>query len=471
MNPSSTIRESPRLREAIVGVDREVPLLDGSRRPYAYLDNAASTPAFCAVQEKVNEFLEWYSSVHRGAGFKSLLATEAYEEARGVVARFVGADPEAYCVVFVKNTTEALNKLANRLDLRPDDVVLTTLMEHHSNDLPWRARARVVYAGLREDGSLDLEDLARKLERHKGRVRVVTVTGASNVTGFTPPVYDIAEMAHQAGAYMVVDCAQLVPHRTVHIGDPASPRHLDFVAFSAHKMYAPFGTGVLVGPREFFRHGPPDYRGGGTIEIVNLGEVYWAEPPERDEAGSPNVVGAVALAESIRVLSQVGMDSVEAHERELTRYALHRLRALPEVRVYGSSDPEQLEGRLGVFSFEVKGVPHGKVAAVLAFEGGIGVRNGCFCAHPYVLNLLRVDPHAYQAYKERALRGDRSRLPGLVRVSFGCYNTLDEVDRLVEMLERIARGDYAGQYEVDRPSGMYLPRGFDGTSLRSHFAL
>ncbi|MGQ9458657.1 MAG: aminotransferase class V-fold PLP-dependent enzyme [Anaerolineae bacterium] len=149
----------------------------------------------------------------------------------------------------------------------------------------------------------------------------------------------------------------------------------------------------------------------------------------------------------------------------------HRLQALPEVRVYGSSDPEQLEGRLGVISLEIKGVPHGKVAAVLAFEGGIGVRSGCFCAHPYVLNLLQVDPHEYQAYKERALHGDRSRLPGLVRVSFGCYNTLDEVDRLVEMLERIARGDYVGQYEVDRPSGMYLPRGFDGTSLRSYFAL
>jgi selenocysteine lyase/cysteine desulfurase len=471
MNPPPTVKELPRLREAIVGVDREVPLLDGSRRPYVYLDNAASTPAFRAVQEKVNEFLPWYSSVHRGAGFKSLLATEAYEKARRTVARFVGADPEASCVVFVKNTTEALNKLANRLDLRPDDVVLTTLMEHHSNDLPWRARAQVVYAGLREDGSLDLEDLARKLERYRGRVRVVTVTGASNVTGFTPPIYDIAEMAHQAGAYMVADCAQLAPHRTVRMGDPGSPRRLDFIAFSAHKMYAPFGTGVLVGPREFFRNGPPDYRGGGTIEIVNLDEVHWAEPPERDEAGSPNVVGAVALAESIRVLTQVGMEALEAHERVLTRYALRRLRALPEVRVYGSSDPEQLEGRLGVISFEVKGVPHGKVAAVLAFEGGIGVRNGCFCAHPYVLNLLRIDQREYQVYKERALRGDRSALPGLVRVSFGCYNTLEEVDRLVEMLERIARGDYAGQYEVDKPSGMYLPRGFDGARLGQYFAL
>ncbi|MBC7225212.1 MAG: aminotransferase class V-fold PLP-dependent enzyme, partial [Anaerolineae bacterium] len=155
MNVSSTSRDLSRLRQAVVGVDKEVPLLDGSARPYAYLDNAASTPALRPVQEKVTEFLLWYSSVHRGAGFKSLLATEAYEEARQVVMEFVGADPDVHCAIFVKNTTEALNKLANRLDLGPGDVVLTTLMEHHSNDLPWRAKARVVYAGLREDGSLD----------------------------------------------------------------------------------------------------------------------------------------------------------------------------------------------------------------------------------------------------------------------------------------------------------------------------
>lgn len=471
MSASSPSQDLPRLRQAVVGVDQEVPLLDGSRQPYVYLDNAASTPAFQAVQEKVNEFLLWYSSVHRGAGFKSLLATEAYEEARQVVLEFVGADPDAYCAIFVKNTTEALNKLANRLNFGPDDVVLTTLMEHHSNDLPWRAKARVVYAGLREDGSLDVEDLAQELERYKGRVRVVTVTGASNVTGFTPPIYDIAEMAHQYGAYMVVDCAQLAPHRAVRMGDPASPRRLDFVAFSAHKMYAPFGTGVLVGPREVFRNGPPDYRGGGTIEIVNLGEVHWAEPPERDEAGSPNVVGAVALAASIRVLSQVGMEALEAHERELTRYALQRLRTLEGVRVYGSNDPEKLDGRLGVIAFEVNGVPHGKVAAILGFEGGIGVRNGCFCAHPYVLRLLGISKSAYERYKDQALQGDRSALPGLVRASFGCYNTREEVDRLVEMLDRIVHGEYAGQYEVDRPTGMYLPQGFDEARLRAHFAL
>ena len=459
------------LRQEIVGIDCQAPLLDGTTLPYAYLDNAASTPAFCGVQSKVNELLAWYSSVHRGVGLKSLLSTSAYEQARAIVARFVGADPATHSVIFVKNATEAINKLARRLELRPDDIVVTTLMEHHSNDLPWRPRAQVKYVGLREDGSLAVEDVARLLERYRGRVKLVALTGASNVTGFIPPIYDIAETAHRYGARVLVDCAQLAPHRAIDVGAVGDPRSLDFVALSAHKMYAPFGSGALIGPKSLFCQGPPDDRGGGTVEIVTLDEVYWAEPPERDEAGSPNVVGAVALAASMRILSAVGMEAVAAHEMDLMAYALRRLRRLNGVCIYGSSDPSRLGDRVGVISFTVDGVPHAKVAAILAFEGGIGVRSGCFCAHPYVLCLLGVDAGAYQAHKQRALDHDRSALPGLVRVSFGCYNTRAEVDRLVEMLERVIAGDYAGQYDVDRASGSYWPRQFDPTQLSRYFTL
>ncbi|HPL28208.1 MAG TPA: aminotransferase class V-fold PLP-dependent enzyme, partial [Anaerolineae bacterium] len=358
--------------------------------------------------------------------------------------------------------TEALNKLAQRIPFAPGDVVITTTMEHHSNDLPWRARAQVEHAGLQADGSLDVADLAARLERHAGRVRLVTVTGASNVTGYTPPVHEIAELAHRHGALIAVDCAQLAPHRAIHMGPPGSPQHLDFVALSAHKIYAPFGAGALVGPRAFFAQGAPDYRGGGTIEIVTLDEVHWADPPDRDEAGTPNVVGAVALAASLRVLSRVGMDAVAAHEAELTRYALHRLQALPEVHIAGSADAERTHDRLGVISFSVEGVPHALVAAVLGFEGGISVRSGCFCAHPYVVRLLGIGDAEFQAHQRRALQHDRSTLPGLVRASLGCYNTSDDVDHLVDMLARIIARDYRGDYVIDRTSGMYLPRGWDG---------
>lgn len=465
------VNEINPFRQEIVGVGQHVPLLDGTTRPYVYLDNAASTPAFRGVQHKVDEFLNWYSSVHRGSGFKSLVSTHAYEQARDIVIDFVGADPQTHCVIFGKNTTEAINKLANRMPLSANDVVISTVMEHHSNDLPWRPKAQVKYVDLLEDGSLNLHDLAQKLELFKGRVKLVTVTGASNVCGFLPPIYDIAELAHRYSARILVDCAQLAPHRTIKVGPMGSPRHLDFITLSAHKMYAPFGTGVIIGPKEFFKQGPPDYRGGGTVEIVTLDEVHWAEPPERDEAGSPNVVGAVALAASIRILSQVGMDTIAAHEKDLTSYALRRLNELKGVKLYGSNDPNQQEDRLGVIPFQVGGIPHGKVAAILGFEGGIGVRSGCFCAHPYVLRLLGISDQEYQMYRQQVLKHDRSTLPGLIRVSFGCYNTFEEIDRLSEMLEQIISGDYADDYVVDKASGSYFPREFASATLSTYFSV
>jgi cysteine desulfurase/selenocysteine lyase len=459
------------LRQEIVGINQHVPLLNGSSRPYINLDNAASTPALRGVQQKVNEFLGWYSSVHRGSGFKSLLSTQVYEQARQIVARFVGADPQTHSVIFGKNTTEAINKLAHRLDLQPGDVVITTMMEHHSNDLPWRPKAQVEHVGIRQDGSLDLDDLQQKLERFSGRVKLVATTGASNVSGFMPPIHDMAEMAHHHGAMIAVDCAQLAPHRALDVGALDSPRHLDFVTLSAHKMYAPFGTGALIGPRDFFAQGAPDYRGGGTIEIVTLDEVHWAQPPERDEAGSPNVVGAVALAASMRILSHVGMDVIAAHETALTRHALRQLNRLEGIRIYGSADTDRLNDRLGTIAFQVKGVPHAKAAAILGFEGGIGVRNGCFCAHPYLLKMLGVSGERYQAYKEQVLNHDRSDLPGLVRISLGCYNTREEIDALVAMLERILRGDYQGNYALHKATGDYLPRGFDSATMEGYFKL
>ncbi|MCL4560679.1 MAG: aminotransferase class V-fold PLP-dependent enzyme [Chloroflexi bacterium] len=459
------------LRGNIVGIDRQVPLLDGSMRTYTYLDNAASTPSLRQVQDTVSNLLPWYSSVHRGAGWKSLISSRAYEHAHEVAARFVGADPQKDVVIFGKNTTEAINTLANVIDWKSGDVVITTLMEHHSDDLPWRNKAHVVHVGVDPQGRLDLAEMEKRLKEHSGKIRLVAVTGASNVTGFVPPVHQIAEMAHQAGALILVDAAQLAPHRVVDMGPHGTSQHLDFVALSGHKIYAPYGAGALVGPKAFFANLPPDYRGGGTIEVVTVDEVHWAEPPERDEAGSPNVIGAVALAASLEVLSGVGMEVVEAHERELTAYALEKLAPLPGVRVYGSADPQDLDDRLGVISFDVAGVPHAKVAAVLAFEGGIGVRDGCFCAHPYILHLLQVEGEVYRKFKDEVLSNDRRNLPGLVRASFGCYNTTAEVDHLVEMLQRIAAGKYFGDYIQERNSGSYFPRGYDPAMLDGYFHL
>ena len=323
------------VRQQIVGVEALVPLLDGTRQQYINFDNAASTPALRPVHDKVDEFMTWYSSVHRGAGFKSQIATMAYEVAHDLVGCFVGADLRTNTVMFGKNTTEAINKLARRFPLDIGDVVLCSLMEHHSNDLPWRRQARLCHVAVGDDGSLDEEDYDRLLRRYAGRVRLVAISGASNVTGHINPIHRLAEKAHAAGAKILVDAAQLAPHRAISMRPDDDPGHIDFLALSAHKMYAPYGTGALIGPAVIFEQGEPDMVGGGTVDIVTEDDVRWAGPPDREEAGSPNVVGAVALAQAVLSLEEMGMEALARHEAELTAHALRRLRAIEGVDLYG----------------------------------------------------------------------------------------------------------------------------------------
>lgn len=443
------------VRERVVGIHQYVPLLDGTTRQYINFDNAASTPALRDVLDTLNEFMLWYSSVHRGTGFKSKVATQAYDDAHRIVAEFVGANLRDHTVIFGKNATEAINKLSYRLPLAQDDVVLVSLLEHHSNDLPWRARARVVHVQVDEIGRLDEADLDRLLEQYQGRVKLVAITGASNVTGCLPDIHRIAEKAHAAGAQLLVDCAQLAPHRRVAMGALDDPAHIDYVSLSAHKMYAPFGTGALVGRRDTFEQGEPEYRGGGTIEIVTVDHVEWSHPPERDEAGSPNVVGAVSMAAAIKVLNQIGMDVIAEHEAELTAHTLDQLARIEQLHIYGDADPQTSAHRLGVIPFNIKGMSHFLVAAILGAEWGIGVRDGCFCAHPYLLHLMGLSSEESQRVRNDILANDRHDMPGLTRISFGMYNTAEEVDVLIQALTNIARGKYYGRYEQDVKSGEY----------------
>lgn len=458
------------MRDRILGLDRRVPLLDGRLVPYVNLDNAASTPPLRDAMEALERFMPFYSSVHRGSGFKSRLSTVAYDQAHEIVGRFVRADLSTNTVIFGKNTTEAINKLSYRLPLSPDSVVITTQLEHHSNDLPWRGRAQVVHARATPEGRLDEEDFDRKLDEYAGRVALVAVAGASNVTGFLQPIHRLARKVHAAGARILVDAAQLAPHRRVDMKPDDDPEHLDFVTISAHKMYAPFGTGALVGPKRVFLQSGPEYTGGGTVDVVTLDEVYWAGMPDRDESGSPNVAGAVAMAVAAQTLMDVGMDNIAAHEEGLIAYALGRLGAIPGVRIYGETDPTRVGERVGVIPFIVEGVSHFLVAAILGYEGGIGVRSGCFCAHPYVVHLLGLKADESAAWRKQLLNGDKSNMPGMVRASFGCYNNSEDIDRLAEMLERIARGDYQGDYRVNPSTGEYIPLGYE-EPLADYFLL
>jgi cysteine desulfurase/selenocysteine lyase len=447
---------------SFVGLDAEVPLLNGRCQHYINFDNAASTPSLKAVQDAVNDFLVYYSSVHRGTGFKSQLSTHVYEQAREIVLDFVGADPETHTCIFGKNTTEAVNKLARRFPFTEQrNVVITSGMEHHSNDLPWRAATEVVHIGLTPDGRLDEAEFDLRLAQYADQVALVAITGASNVTGYLNPIHHLAEKTHAVGAQIVVDCAQFAPHRKLEMRPLDDPAHLDYITISAHKMYAPFGTGALVGRRETFERGDPDMVGGGTVEIVTLDNVTWAGPPDREEAGSPNVVGAVAMAAAIHKLEEIGMEEVARHEADLTSYLLTRLQDIPSLEIYGDAHPKNASQRLGVVPVNLKGFSHFLVAAVLGHEFGIGVRNGCFCAHPYLLKLLKVPHVEAEAIRARMAAGNRTDMPGMVRISFGLYNTFEEIDALIEALQKIAAGDYHGQYTQDRATGEFHPKGWE----------
>lgn len=455
------MRNSPSLSYAnfFVGVQALVPLLDGSQRPYTNLDNAASTPPLKSVMAVVDAFMPYYSSVHRGTGFKSQLSTYAYDQARLAVLDFVHADPQDFTCIFGKNTTEAINKLARRFPFTAQkNVVLTSGLEHHSNDLPWRMAANTVHIRLTPEGRLDEEDFDAQLEKYAGQVALVSISGASNVTGFISPIRRLAEKAHRAGAQILVDCAQLAPHRSIQMGSIDDPAHLDYVSISAHKMYAPFGTGALVGRCDTFHEGDPDMPGGGTVEIVTLDSVTWADAPEKEEAGSPNTVGAVALSAAIRQLEAIGMEQVAQHEAELTAYALERLASIPGVTLFGDRHPANASDRVGVIPFILDGISHFKASAVLGYEFGIGVRSGCFCAHPYILHLLALSEDQAADVRRRMHAGDRSEMPGMIRASFGLYNTPDDVDWLVEALQKILRGEYSGHYHQERSSGEYKPQ-------------
>lgn len=449
-------------RDQLVGTEQPVPVLGGRFVRYVNLDNAASTPALQCVVDTVDDFLPFYSGVHRGTGYKSRVSTAAFEQTRRIVGQFLGADPERDVVVYAKNTTEAINKIAHTLPLDPDSVIVTTELEHHSNDLPWRSRARTVHVATGNDGLLDIEDLDRLLHEHAGRCAILAVSGASNVTGVVQPVHELAEKVHAVGGRILVDAAQLAPHRTIDMRPHDDPGHLDIVVLSAHKMYAPYGTGAAVAPRSAFSSVPHD-AGGGTVNAVTTDSIAWADLPDREEAGSPNVIGAIALATAARELSRVGLDKIADHERRLTRYAIDRLADMPGVRVHGptptAATASDAEDRLGVIAFTVDGIDHGLVAAVLGYEHGVGVRNGCFCAHPYVARLLELDAADSLAWVDRAGRGDKRGAPGLVRMSLGCYNDETDIDRAVEGLERTVAGDTSGTYLADR-DGSFHPRGY-----------
>ncbi|WP_250033316.1 aminotransferase class V-fold PLP-dependent enzyme [Paractinoplanes maris] len=385
----------------IVGADLTTTLPGGATVRFAHLDYAASAPAVRAAVEAVRDLLPYYGSVHRGAGLRSQRSTFAYERARDIVAEFVGARPGDE-VVFTRNTTDALNLLARALPEGTTTIVFDG--EHHANLLPWPSPVRLPAPADADEAVAAVRDA---LSSVRGPA-LLAVTGASNVTGEIWPVRRLADVAHAYGARVLVDAAQLAPHVPVNLDDLGA----DYLAFSGHKLYAPFGAGVLAGRGDWLDAAPPYLRGGGASVSVgdDAGDVVWATGPARHEGGTPNLIGAIAVAAVCEALLRTDRAALLEHEQSL-------LSGLDGgVSLFGGRQP-----RVGIVSFAVAGPA--AVADRLAREHGIGVRAGLFCAHPLV----------------RRLGGAGScDTGGLLRASWGLGTTHEDIDRLATALSDLA---------------------------------
>lgn len=428
---------------------RRVPVLGSGERPLVYMDHAASTHPPLSVLRAYTEFMEReYSNVHRGTHLLSRKATERFEEAYYVVADFIGGELKNGCVVFTANTTHAIDLASHVMQSRPGKVV-TTEMEHHSNELPHRARGNVLRARVDDHGALDVghvEELLRKNE-----VKLLCVTAGSNVTGIMPPLGELARLAHEHGALILVDAAQALARIPLDVKPFGHPEHIDFLAGAGHKAYAPFGAGFLYGPRSLLDEAPPYLPGGGTAANVTATGVEFMKAPDRHHGGTPNIGGVVAMARALQFIEKIGRDEIRKHEMKLTKQALDGLEEIGGITLYGPTDEKQ---RLGVVTFNVDGVSELLTAAVLSEEGAIAVRNGRFCSHVYVGRLLA------NATKLTRQDGEAGVQPtGMVRASVGLYNDENDVKRLLEFVDRVKHRKWVGRY---RTSGDTVSAAFAG---------
>ncbi|HEM5160918.1 TPA: cysteine desulfurase [Streptococcus suis] len=391
-------------------IRKDFPILDQvvNDEPLVYLDNAATTQK---PQQVLDVLADYYqtdnANVHRGVHTLSERATARYEAARQKMADFIQAKSSKE-ILFTRGTTTSLNWVAQfaREILQPDQEVIISVQEHHSNIIPWQQACQQTGAKLRyvtlKDGELDMDHLRSLLS---SKTKFVSLAHVSNVLGSVAPIGAIAELVHQVGAYLVVDGAQSVPHMAVNVQE----LDVDFFAFSGHKMLGPTGIGVLYGKEELLNLMSPVEFGGEMIDFVYEQSATWKELPWKFEAGTPNIAGAIGLGAAIDYLTEIGMDAIQAHEAELVDYVFPKLQAIPGLTVYGSQD---LSKRTGVIAFNLDDLHPHDVATALDYEG-VAVRAGHHCAQP-LLRYLQV--------------------PATVRASFYIYNTKADCDKLVEAI-------------------------------------
>ncbi|MER6021430.1 aminotransferase class V-fold PLP-dependent enzyme [Streptomyces anulatus] len=442
--PTAALESSICAPLPVLGQNVTVPLVTGGEVTYAALDYAASAPALQRVWDDVAAYAPYYGSVHRGAGYLSQLSTDLFENSRRTVAEFLGCRADDQ-VVFTRSTTDSLNLLAAAIPA--DCQVFVYETEHHASLLPWRD-AQVTYLNAPRTPAQAVESLERALaDRDPYGPALVCVTGASNVTGELWPVKELAAAAHAHGARIVLDAAQLAPHHPVDIAE----LDVDWVAFSGHKLYAPFGSGVLAGRADWLQAAEPYLAGGGASRKVARRadggvDVDWHTTAARHEAGSPNVIGVYSIASACKALTEAGFDGLVAREQELVGRVREGLAEVPEVRVlslFGDDAP-----RVGVISFVVRGWNSSHFAAALSAEYGVGVRDGLFCAHPLVRTLLGSDPQdPGECGAPEAEPGERSL--NAIRVSFGAGTPDEHIDRFLRAVSELVREGARWNYRTE----------------------
>lgn len=418
---------------------------------YVNLDNAATTPPLKRVEDGINQYMKSYGSVHRGAGTKSKISTDIYENSREVIKNFVNAPDDAY-VIFTANTTEAMNTAAYFFSFLKGKVAVSTI-EHSSSWLPWiktegikalgggqlemeemseinkkiqlMGREKVLQYDVNENFEFDLNDIEKLLQSEK--IKVFVLTASSNITGYCPEIKKIGELVHRYGAYFVVDACQYLQHHKIDMQEMG----IDFLAASGHKFYAPYGGGFLIGPKKFLDEFLPYQIGGGNLPyITKEGEFLRYKNQLAHDPGTPNAAGAVAMSRALDKLKEIGIENIEEYEKRLTQKAFDYLKQNKNVEIYINE-----KNLSTVIPFNIKGRKATDVAETLNQDYGIGVRAGSFCVYQVVRRLLKIEDES--EIVDCVNSGDSDKIPSLIRASIGLCNTEEDIDRLIKAIEEI----------------------------------
>jgi len=452
------------IQNSFIGQQTQYPLVDGSIGPRRYFDSAASTLMMRPAFEVAQNFLEHYSSTHSELHFSARGANQAYDWAHQRVLDFVSAKSDIYSCYFVgSGATAGFNRIASELaTLRPErGVVIASEMEHHSNDLPHRKYATEIFhlpliGEGANCGGIDIDVAKESIKKYGSRINYLAITAASNVTGVITPIHELAQLAHSVGAYIIVDASQMIAHAPISMqSELLLEADIDVLIFSGHKIYAPGSPGAVIARNSLLKQTSPSEVGGGMVKNVYLEHFTPSDVlPEREEAGTPNIVGAITLACALDVLLQIGMQSIREKEQYLIDLAWTKLSEIDGVNLYGP-DPDQLP-RTGTIAFNIKGFDHGLTAAALNDYHNIQVRNGCFCAHPYVREMLKrelwelnLDPDTPD------IEAKLERKRGMARASLGIYNNEEDILALCHAIADLA----SRQTEI---LSLYQPQGKSG---------